>query len=258
MENNQNEKERQPKQEQALKEMGFELPDPNKKQGKFNNRKMSYDAECRKLFLEICHKHGLQIEEEPIYGGKQYLEKKEFIIEKLNANYKELQEKFQKMDAMYSEAIAENEKLTAINEKLEIKIEDMESLVKEVSEIAYDKACETIVDEIVDRVRAEDNDEIEKYKRWISSEKCKAPSKVKPIIIRHLDGVNDLLTRVRDRVIDKIKTSLKSIEKKTELTNQVVDAARPSIIERLKKRQAEIDSIGRKTSKRNIREEEIR
>jgi hypothetical protein len=38
---------------QALKEMGFELPDPSKKQGKFNNRKMSYDAECRKLFLEI-------------------------------------------------------------------------------------------------------------------------------------------------------------------------------------------------------------
>ncbi len=253
--------ERQPKQEQALKEMGFELPDPSKKQGKFNNRKMSYDAECRKLFLAICHKHGLQIEEEPIYGGKQYLEKKEFIIEKLNANYKELQEKFQKMDAMYNDVIAENEKLTAINEKLVIKIEDMESLVKEVSDIAYDKACETIVDEIVDRVRAEENDEIEKYKRWISSEKCKVPSKVKPLIIKHLEGVNNLLIRVKDKVVDRIKTSLKSIEKKKELANQVVNAARPSIVEKLKKRQAEIDSIERNainTKERPVKREESR
>ncbi len=38
--------ERQPKQEDALKKMGFELPDPEKKSGKYNNRKMSFDAEC--------------------------------------------------------------------------------------------------------------------------------------------------------------------------------------------------------------------
>ena len=66
---------------------------------------------------------------------------------------------------------------------------------------------------------------------------------------------------MKDRVIDKIKTSLKSIEKKTELTNQVVNEARPSIVERLKKRQAEIDSIERNTanpSERKTRREEIR
>lgn len=57
--------ERQPKQEDALREMGFELPDPEKKSGKYNNRKMSFDAECRKLFLESCKKFGLEVEEEP-------------------------------------------------------------------------------------------------------------------------------------------------------------------------------------------------
>ena len=66
--------ERQPKQEDALKKMGFELPDPEKKSGKYNNRKMNFDAECRKLFLESCKKFGLEVEEEPIYGGKKYLE----------------------------------------------------------------------------------------------------------------------------------------------------------------------------------------
>ncbi len=109
--------ERQPKQEQALKELGFELPDPSKKEGKYNNRKMSYDAECRKIFLDICNKHGIEIEEEPIYGGKKYLEKQEFIIDKLNSDYKELQCKFEMVDSKLAEALAENERLSAMKEK---------------------------------------------------------------------------------------------------------------------------------------------
>ena len=62
--------------------------------------KMSYDAECRKLFIEICKKHGIEIEEKPIYGGKKYLEKQEYIIEKLNADYKDLQEKFDTLNKL--------------------------------------------------------------------------------------------------------------------------------------------------------------
>ena len=58
--------ERQPKQEQALKELGFEPPDPTKKISKYNNRKISFDAECRKLLLDICKSHGRQVDEEPI------------------------------------------------------------------------------------------------------------------------------------------------------------------------------------------------
>ena len=58
-----------PQQEKALEELGFELPDPTKKKGKYNNRKMSFDAECRRLFLEIAQRNGVQVECEPIYGG---------------------------------------------------------------------------------------------------------------------------------------------------------------------------------------------
>lgn len=38
-----------PQQDKALEELGFELPDPAKKKGKYNNRKMNFDAECRKF-----------------------------------------------------------------------------------------------------------------------------------------------------------------------------------------------------------------
>ena len=70
----------EPKQETALEELGFELPKPNEKKGKYNNRKMVFDEECRKLFISICQNHGLTIDVEPVYGGASYLEKQDFII----------------------------------------------------------------------------------------------------------------------------------------------------------------------------------
>ena len=31
------------------------------------------------MFLDICKRHGLEIDEEPSYGGRQYLEKQDYI-----------------------------------------------------------------------------------------------------------------------------------------------------------------------------------
>ena len=69
-----------PQQDKALEELGFELPKPNEKKGTYNNRKMVFDEECRKLFISICQNHGLTIDVEPVYGGASYLEKQDFII----------------------------------------------------------------------------------------------------------------------------------------------------------------------------------
>ena len=56
-----------PQQDKALEELGFELPKPNEKKGKYNNRKMVFDEECRKLFISICQNHGLTIDVEPVW-----------------------------------------------------------------------------------------------------------------------------------------------------------------------------------------------
>ena len=42
-----------PQQEKALETLGFELPNPEKKAGRFNNRKMVFDATCRILLFDI-------------------------------------------------------------------------------------------------------------------------------------------------------------------------------------------------------------
>lgn len=82
----------EPKQEAALKELGFDLPDPNKKQSRSNNRKITFDAVCRVMYLDICKRHGLELDEEPSYGGRQYLEKQDYIRMKQKEEIAEQQE----------------------------------------------------------------------------------------------------------------------------------------------------------------------
>ena len=48
-----------PQQEKALESLGFELPDPDKPLSRRNNRKITFDAACRKMLFEIAKRHGL-------------------------------------------------------------------------------------------------------------------------------------------------------------------------------------------------------
>lgn len=58
----------------ALKEMGIARPHPEKKEGRYNNAKITYTKLCRDHFLELCHAHGLEIIEEPQDKSKSGLE----------------------------------------------------------------------------------------------------------------------------------------------------------------------------------------
>ena len=71
-----------PQQEKALEALGFDLPDPDKPLSRRNNRKIAFDAACRKMLFEIAKRHGLDLEEEAEYGNRKYLEKQDFILAK--------------------------------------------------------------------------------------------------------------------------------------------------------------------------------
>ena len=220
--------------------MGFELPDPEKKSGKYNNRKMSFDAECRKLFLESCKKFGLEVEEEPIYGGKKYLEKQEYIIEKLNADIKDLYDTIDTWQEIGEQLQAENERLTQENKNLELKIEDVEGLLKEVSEVAYDKACDTLVDEITDKVREEDLAEIEDHKKWLMSPERKAPKNLRDYAFQQMESLQKKLGKFRDRIISRVRKAFKLPEMKDKFIEEIMEETRPSTLALLDKYKAEI------------------
>ena len=104
-----------PQQEKALEALGFELPDPDKPLSRRNNRKITFDAACRKMLFEIAKRHGLELEEEAEYGNRKYLEKQDFILAK------------------------QKEQLAAQQNKLDeltLKVNDMETLIDEVSAAA--------------------------------------------------------------------------------------------------------------------------
>ena len=199
--------ERCPKQEQACKEMGFDLPDPSKKSGRYNNRKMSFDAEVRKLFIETCRRYGVEIDDEPIYGGKAYLEKQDYIVEKLNNNLKEIKEE----------------------------LKDPESLINRISEDAYMKACEVITEKVVEQTRKEDMAMIERYRDQLLSDESLAPRKLREFSAKCLSAVHGKLSRLKDKAIAAVKTALMAPENRERYTKEIAKEVKPSILEFLRR-----------------------
>jgi len=74
----------------ALKEMGIKRPDPNKKEGKDNNAKMTYTAMVRNKLLDICIAHGIDIETEVKDGGAIHLQPTEFKLRKMKEEIEEI------------------------------------------------------------------------------------------------------------------------------------------------------------------------
>ncbi len=143
-----------PQQEKALEALGFDLPDPNKPLSRRNNRKITFDAACRKMLFEIAKRHGLDLEEEAEYGNRKYLEKQDFIL----AKQKE-------------QLAAQQNRLNALT----LKVSDMETLLEDVSAAAYDKAVEVVTDVVRTETRKEDMRMIEDTKKWVLSPERKAP-----------------------------------------------------------------------------------
>ena len=164
-----------PQQEKALEALGFDLPDPTKKPGKLNNRKMTFDAACRAMLFEICKRHGLHLDQEPEYGGRAYLEKQDYILMKQK----------EKLAEQAEEISGQETKL----ESLTIRIEDTEKFIDEVSEIAYETAVEVVTDRVIEETHNADFDEIEKLKNDLTSDRSGSSPQTKRVISKTLDSL---------------------------------------------------------------------
>ena len=90
-----------PQQEKALEALGFELPKPDKPLGRYNNRKITFDAACRTMLFEIAKRHGLELDEVPEYGGRAYLEKQDYILKKQNERIAEQKKELQEQSIQF-------------------------------------------------------------------------------------------------------------------------------------------------------------
>lgn len=209
-----------PQQEKALEELGFELPDPTKKRSRFNNRKMCFDAECRKLFLDIGQKNGVELEYEPEYGGASYLEKQDYIIENQ-------QKRIAKMQAALDD--------------ITLKVLDMENMVEQIADDAYEKACEVVADTVAEHTRAEDIAELRSYKKWLTSDERKTPKDKRDFVGKCLDNLEARFRKMAQSVAKKVLGALQSPQIKEQKKEEIKERARVSVRERLAEHQKQVE-----------------
>lgn len=218
----------QPAQEKALEALGFELPDPEKKLGRTNNRKMVFDATCRVMLFDICKRYGLTLEEEPDPGnrGRSYLEKNDYIIQKQKKVIEE-------------QATVIEEKAQEL-ESVSLRLEDAEALIDEVTEIAYDKAVELVTDVVRAETQLQDEKIISDYKDWCLAPEQRYSPAEKGLIGKVLGKAQNLIHKAAQKVLARVQAILKKPEIRTAATAQIKEQARESILAKLKRNQAEI------------------
>ena len=207
-----------PQQEKALEALGFELPAPDKPLSRCNNRKITFDAACRKMLFEIAERHGLELEEEAEYGNRKYLEKQDFILAK------------------------QKEQLAAHQSKLDeltLKVNDMETLIDEVSAAAYDKAVEVVTDVVRTETRKEDMRMIEDTKRWVLSPERKAPKATREYASHRLDDALNKFLKTMQTTAARLQEKLLKPEVRQKGKEQVKEKARDSVLHLLSRLQTE-------------------
>lgn len=95
---------------QALKELGFDLPNQNEKESRYNNRLMQYTKECRELWIECCQSRGLDIEIIPGDSSKHGLELAEYKANREEERLYNAIDSHKKEDAEWQKVISENVK----------------------------------------------------------------------------------------------------------------------------------------------------
>lgn len=267
-----------PQQEKALEELGIPLPDPDKKKGRNNNRKQTFDTECRKMLFRICEKHNLHLQKEPSYGGRAYLEKQDFIIEKqkevlfeqreiLAGTVRAIEEReeklrqaenaisqkenvIEKQDMLIAEKNAEIMEKHSALEEVTMKLAEVETLADEVAEQAYEKACEVVADTVRAETRKEDMKILDDYSKWLSAPERIDDKKLRNYAVKCLAILKEKFVKSAKGInllqgLDKITKTLQEPEKKNENLRQVKEKARESIRERLARGKTEADRINR-------------
>ncbi|WP_243252492.1 plasmid recombination protein [Anaeromassilibacillus sp. 1001302B_160321_C8] len=202
-----------PQQEKALEELGIPLPDSTKPKGRHNNRKQTFDAMCREILFEICERYGLQLDREPIYGGKAYLEKNDFIIEK------------------QKQVMAEKEQ--ALSE-ITMKLEDAKSLIEEIADTAYEKSCEVIAETVFAETQKQNLEVVANYQKWITEE-SNVPDDKKFAISKSLDALQNRMKKTADKLLNKVLTVLKLSTIKEKNMTVVKEKAKESLLAKLRR-----------------------
>nr|MBQ4454398.1 serine/arginine repetitive matrix protein 2 [Clostridia bacterium] len=205
-----------PQQEKALEMMGIELPDPSKPKSAQNCRKVTFDKICRELLFEICENHDLYMQREVTTGGREYLEKQQYILQ---ARAEELA------------------KAEAALEAVTMKLEDADAVAAEVAEAAYEKAVEVVTDTVQAETVKTDLGVIEDYRKWVTSPERRTPKETRSVIGKALDAVRNRITQAASKVLERVRARLHEPAVREANTAEIRKTAKESLLKKLKENQ---------------------
>ena len=220
----------EPKQEKALEALEIPLPFPEKKPGRQNNRKITFDSICRELLLNICEEHGLSVEREAIYGGQASREKNDYIIQAQR-------EKIAELEHRNAELTADNEAQSRIieqaraelDEKLE-KLSDADTVLDAVTDVAYREAVQVVAIDAIHATQEETQKVLAKGMRLVQSPETKLRQKERDLVMNWLEKVSNTLKKRAKTIFENVIGVLRGQPAQEAAKQRIKEQARPSVI----------------------------
>ena len=219
----------EPKQERALEALGIPLPFPEKKPGRQNNRKITFDSMCRELLLNICEEHGLSVERDAIYGGQASREKNDYIIAAQREGIAELERR-------NAELIADNEaqsriiarKEAELEDKLE-KLSDVDTVLDAVSDAAYQEAVKVVAIDAIHATQEETQRVLDKGVSLAQSPETRLKPRERELVLDWLGKVSGTLKKRAATILQKVIEKLRHPTLRKTMTEKIREQARPSV-----------------------------
>ena len=114
-------------------------------------------------------------------------------------------------------------------EAVTLKLADMETLVDDVAEQAYEKACEVVTDTVRQETQKEDIKILDDYSKWLSAPERTDEKKLRDYAVRRLGTLKEKFLKSAKGIMEKITKSLQEPERKKENLEQVRERARISL-----------------------------
>ena len=219
----------EPKQERALEALGIPLPFPEKKPGRQNNRKITFDSMCRELLLTICEEHGLSVEREAIYGGQASREKNDYIIAAQRERIAELERRNAELTAdneAQSRLIARKE--AELEDKLE-KLSDVDTVLDAVSDAAFQEAVKVVAIDAIHTTQEETQRVLDKGVSLAQSPETRLKPRERELVLDWLGKVSSALKKRAVTILQKVIEKLRHPTMRKTMTEKIREQARPSV-----------------------------
>lgn len=107
-----------PNQSQALEEMGFQRPNPNKPSSRYNNALITFTDHCRERFYYHCERYGIEIDREVTSHSRRQYELEQMRMDKMKEENTKAQEQLETT----REKIKHNEELLTISRNKSVNV----------------------------------------------------------------------------------------------------------------------------------------